>query len=123
MKALILNASEDTPEIIFNPGENVFKVSKISVPENALEFYETVLDWLKEYLQSPNKQNVFEFDLEYVNTASSKQLIQVILSIQKLSEVSDTSIKWYYESIDEDMFALGRRFQKLVNVNFELIEV
>jgi hypothetical protein len=68
-------------------------------------------------------QTVFEFDLEYVNTASSKQVIQVILQLQKVAEKSDVKVRWYYESIDEDMKALGNRYKKLVSVPFELVEI
>jgi len=106
-----------------DPAEGVFKISKISVPENALDFYRPVLDWIKEYAEDPNVHTVFDFDLEYVNTASSKQVIQVILLLQKVSEKGDVKVNWYYESIDEDMKALGLRYKKLVTVPFNVIEV
>lgn len=123
MEPLQLAATEDTPEIILNPAEKKFKISKISVPENALEFYEPVLQWLKEYEKDPIDETVFDFDLEYVNTASSKQVIQVILLLQQISKKSKVKIQWFYESIDEDMQSLGRRYKNLVEVDFDLIEV
>lgn len=122
MEKLILEETEDTPEIILDPDNNEFKISKISVPENALDFYAPVLNWIKEYAKNPNPKTVFDFDLEYVNTASSKQVIQLILLLQKVAEKGDVKVRWYYESIDEDMQALGKRYKKLVNVPFELIE-
>jgi hypothetical protein len=95
MEKLIIEETEDTPEIILDPEQNIFKISKISVPENALDFYKPVLEWIKEYAERPNVQTVFEFDLEYVNTASSKQVIQVILRLQKVAEKSDVKVRWY----------------------------
>ena len=86
MEKLIIEETEDTPEIILDPEQNIFKISKISVPENALDFYKPILEWIKAYAENPNVQTVFDFDLEYVNTASSKQVIQVILSLQKVAE-------------------------------------
>ena len=112
MEPLIIKETEDTPEIIFNPAENTFKISKISVPEDAYEFYQPVIGWLKEYAQNPNKENIFEFDLEYVNTASSKQLIQVILALEEVVKNGKVLAKW-----------LGERFGKLVDVDFEYIEI
>lgn len=123
MEPLILKESEDTPEIIFNPEENVFKISKISVPEDAFQFYEPILNWLKDYEKNPNPETVFNFDLEYVNTASSKQLIQIMLLLEKIAEKSKVTIKWYYEAIDEDMQSLGERYNKLVKVDFEFVEI
>ncbi len=118
-----MEETEDTPEIILDPEEGKFKISKISVPENALDFYRPVLDWIKQYAEEPNIQTVFDFDLEYVNTASSKQIIQIILLLQKVSEKGNVKVNWYYESIDEDMRALGARYKKLVTVPFDLVEI
>ena len=123
MEKLLLEETEDTPEIILDPVEGKFKISKISVPENALDFYRPILDWIKQYAEEPNIQTVFEFDLEYVNTASSKQIIQIILLLQKVSEKGNVKVNWYYESIDEDMRALGARYKKLVTVPFDLVEI
>ena len=123
MEKLILEETEDTPEIILDPVEGKFKISKISVPENALDFYRPVLEWIKQYAEEPNIQTVFDFDLEYVNTASSKQIIQIILLLQKVSEKGNVKVNWYYESIDEDMRALGARYKKLVTVPFDLVEI
>lgn len=123
MEKLFLEETDDTPEVLLDPAEGVFRISKISVPENALDFYRPILEWIKEYAEDPVIQTVFEFNLEYVNTASSKQVIQVILLLQKVAEKSDVKVKWFYESIDEDMKNLGARYKKLVSVPFELVEI
>jgi len=123
MEPLIIKETEDTPEIIFNPEEETFKISKVSVPEDAYEFYEPIINWLKEYADSPNKETIVEFDLEYVNTASSKQLIQVILALEEVAKNGTVVAKWFYEEIDEDMQSLGERYAKLVDVKFEFIEI
>ncbi len=122
MKSLILQSTEDTPLIHFSPEESKFLIEKSSLPENAVEFYDPIINWLKEYHNDPNPITVFDFSLEYLNTASSKQIFEVIMTINKLAEVSDVSIRWHYDSIDEDMMGLGKRFSHLVNVKFEFIE-
>jgi hypothetical protein len=66
---------------------------------------------------------VIEFDLEYVNSASAKQLIQLLLAIEDVNRNKPVLIKWFYESIDEDMQLLGKRFKNLADINFEFIEV
>lgn len=122
MKPLIIQATEDTPEIIFDPENNVFKISNVSLPENAIEFYAPVLDWLKKYKEKPNPVTIFDFNVEYLNTASSKQIFELIFLIDKISEFSDVTIRWHYDVIDEDMHSLGIRFTHLVKVKFELVE-
>ncbi len=121
MKPLIIQATEDTPEIIFNPEEEIFRVSKISVPENAVAFYLPIFEWLKEYKITPNLKTTFDFDLEYINSASSKRLFEMIALIEKINENSKVLIRWHYEKIDEDMLDLGERFKNLVNIDFEFV--
>ena len=122
MKPLIIQATEDTPEIVFDPENGVFKISNVSLPENAIEFYAPVIDWLKKYKENPNPETIFDFNIEYLNTASSKQIFELIFLIDKISEFSDVTIRWHYDVIDEDMHSLGIRFTHLVKVKFELIE-
>lgn len=123
MEPLILQATEDTPEIIFDPDQNTFKLSKISVPEDAYEFYYPVIQWIKDYSSTPLDETTVEFDLEYVNSASAKQLIQLLLALEDLGKENNVLIKWYYEAIDEDMQMLGKRFKNLADIEFEFIEI
>ncbi|HDQ15896.1 MAG TPA: DUF1987 domain-containing protein [Bacteroidetes bacterium] len=123
MEPLILQATEDTPEVVFDPEKNYFKISKISVPEDAYEFYNPIIQWLKEYAQSPLPKTVIDFDLEYVNSASAKQIIQLLLALEDINKNNKVVIKWYYEAIDEDMQLLGKRFKNLADIEFEFVEI
>ncbi len=122
MDPLRIAATEDTPEIIFDPENNIFKISNVSLPENAIEFYAPVLEWLKRYRDNPLPITVFDFNIEYLNTASSKQIFELIFLIDKINEKSNVTIRWHYDRIDEDMHALGIRFTHLVKVKFEMVE-
>jgi hypothetical protein len=122
MKPLIIKATEDTPEVIFDPIDEVFQISNVSLPENAIEFYAPIVEWLKKYKENPNPITIFDFNIEYLNTASSKQVFELIFLIDKICEKSDVTIRWHYDVIDEDMHSLGIRFTHLVKVKFELVE-
>jgi len=121
MQSLIIKSTEDTPEIIFDPANKKFSISNVSLPENAIEFYAPVLNWLKKYRDNPLPETIFDFNIEYLNTASSKQIFELVFLIDKINDVSDVTINWHYDTIDEDMQALGIRFTHLVKVNFELV--
>lgn len=122
MEPLIIENTEDTPGINFNPSENTFVISDRSWPENAIEFYKPIFVWLEEYFKSPNDKSVFEFKLEYFNTASAKQIAKLLLILEKFSNQSDITIKWHYEKGDFDMLTSGTRYAKLLNVKYEFIE-
>ncbi len=122
MEALLIEATEDSPKIALDAANNLFQISGRSLPENAIGFYQPVFDWLQNYLQSPNAVSVFEFQLEYFNTASAKQIAKILLFLEKLSIKSDVVVKWYYKQDDVDMLASGQRYAKLINVKFEVLE-
>ncbi len=122
MKPLHIEATQDTPKIEFNPLTGIFNITERSLPENAIEFYEPVLEWLKEYSEAPHNKTEVNFKLEYFNTASSKQIIKIILLLEKLAINNSVTIRWHYRKIDEDMESLGIRYARLIKVDFELIE-
>ncbi len=122
MDSLILAATEDTPEVNFVPEKNIFSFSNVSLPEDAIEFYQPIFNWLKEYTENPNPTTNFDFSVEYINTASSKQIFDMMLLINKMANKSDITIRWHYDVLDEDMLMLGTRYKNLLKVKFELVE-
>ncbi len=122
MEPLIIKPTEDTPLIYFHPEEGRFEIAQSSLPENAVEFYKPIINWIKEYRNDANPETVFDFNLEYLNTASSKQVFELIMQINNLATSTKVLVRWHYDSIDEDMLGLGTRFSHLVNVDFEFIE-
>lgn len=122
MEPLIIEKTEDTPGIVLNPETNTFEITERSLPENAIDFYQPVFDWLKDYMYNPNDETIFHLKLEYYNTATAKQIAKILMLLEKLSTKSKVVIKWHYDSDDIDMYSSGSRFSKLINLNFEFIE-
>ena len=123
MKPYIKIATADTPSVILDADRGIFEISQMSLPEDAVDFYAPILSWLREYAQDPNPDTVFNMKLEYFNTASSKQLIQVLLILQEMEKRSNVLVKWFYKEIDEDMLSLGEEYKQIMKVPFELIVV
>jgi hypothetical protein len=110
------------PGVILDADNNKFIVTGKSCPENVVEFYQPILDWLDDYKIEPNDETVFEFKLQYYNTASSKILFIIM---QKLEEIKDSGkdvlVKWYYPEDDEALMEAGEEYDDLIDVRFELI--
>jgi hypothetical protein len=116
MEIINLEGTEDTPKIVLDKQNGIFEISGRSLPEDAADFYQPILDWLDKYRDSANPNTSFNFKLEYFNTASSKLILDVL---SKLEEIAGTSIVWYYHEDDEDMEEAGEEFSELVDVPFE----
>ncbi len=124
MQKLVIKKTEDTPAVIFIPENNIFQIVATSWPENASEFYKPVLQWIQNYFNnSPLKETIFQFRLEYINSASSKQVAKILKLLKDFSSDNNKiKIKWYYEKGDFDMRKEGKRFAMILNLDIELIE-
>lgn len=124
MEKLFIKETEDSPRIEFDYENKLFEISGRSLPENAIGFYEPVLNWLSTYSATPLELTIVSFKLEYFNTSSAKQLAKILLMLEKLAEKGHkVIINWYYQKEDTDMYASGNRFSKLISLNFSFIEM
>jgi hypothetical protein len=117
MEILNIEGAEDTPKIILDKNNGIFEIAGRSLPEDSVEFYTPIIEWIREYARHPNPTTEFVFSLEYFNTASSKLILDVI---NALSLVEGTSIHWHYQENDEDMREAGEEYKDLVELPFVL---
>lgn len=119
----MIRATEDTPGIMLNAAEEIFEMSGRSLPEDVVKFYKPILDWLDDYMQSPNEQTVFNFKLSYFNTASSKIILDIMIKLEGMyKDGKNITIKWHYPSDDEDMEEAGKEYADIVDIPVELVE-
>ncbi len=121
MEVINIESTEDTPKIILDVQNNNLEFSGISIPEDAAQFYQPVLDWLNEFKQNPQNGSNFVFKLEYFNTASSKVILDILLKIDEIkNNGTDLKVTWYFEKDDEDMEEAGEEYAELVDIDFDL---
>jgi len=125
MDPLIIEESIKTPTISFDSSSGVLEIKGKSIPENSLEFYKPIFDWLDKYSGNPASQTEFRVQLEYFNTSSSKCLLDLFRKLESaaVSGASKVKVSWFYEADDEDMMEAGDDYQALVKIPFELIKV
>lgn len=99
----IIKGGKNTPDVIISPLQKKFKISGKSFMEKTDDFYEPILNWIKQYGKQYFKNDFqFDFRLSYFNTPSAKCLF---LILKKLNEVymleKNIGVNWYYEDDDE----------------------
>jgi hypothetical protein len=120
MEALRIEQTDDSPEVILDQEANRFEISGKSLPEDVVDFYQPVLDWLEEYGKDPNPETRFTIKLIYFNTASSKLILDILMIFETLVEEGHrVLIRWLYPSTDDDMQEAGREYEEMVDVPFE----
>jgi SiaC family regulatory phosphoprotein len=120
MEEIKLTPSPKTPSVHFKPDGHL-ELKGRSIPENSLEFYKPLNDWIDEYAKSPAADTSVHVQLEYFNTSSSKCLLDFFKRLESLG--SKVTILWYYEQDDEDMLEAGEDYEAIISVPFKMIEV
>lgn len=117
-------ATRTTPLVRLNLEENEFIIQGRSLPEKGIDFYESIIDWMNQHLADKNIKAVFVVNLEYCNTSSYKGLALLFKNIEKINDNGSLiTIKWMYETDDEDWLDDGKTYQELVKVPFVFEEI
>ena len=131
MQALVVEQTEFTPYINFNPSTDKFEIRGESRPENSGKFYSKLISWISDFQisvksnpSSLRKDMVFEFKFDYFNSTSAKFILDFLrqLEVLKLENPQlKITIKWYFDERDEDMRDSGEEFSHLVKLPFEFV--
>lgn len=120
MEVIKIKGTDDTPNVILDPENEVFEISGRSLPEDVSSFYEPILNWLDEYSENASGKTVFSFKLVYFNTASSKLILDILMKLEEMYENgNEILVKWYYPEDDEDMQEAGEEYAEIVEIPFE----
>jgi hypothetical protein len=124
MESLLIEGSAKTPSIKFDPNTGVIEIKGRSIPENSIEFYKPMVEWLERYAKSPKSQTKVNIQLEYFNTSSSKCILDVFKKLEEIHKSNNqVVINWYYEEDDEDMLEAGEDYESIIRVPFKMIEI
>jgi len=124
MEPIIIEGTKKTPDISFNAETGILEIEGRSIPENSIEFYKPMVDWLDDYAKSPNDKTVVNIKLEYFNTSSSKCILDVFKKLEDIYKAKkDVVINWHYEEDDEDMLEAGEDYQSILKIPFKMIEI
>jgi hypothetical protein len=123
MKKLIVNKTLNTPAVLFDPETGIFSIEGRSIPENPGDFYDPLQKWLSDYFKEPAKKTIFNVNLDYVNSGSSKYLLGIFRIFKKFHhEKEDIEINWYYEEDDEAIESLGEHYLSILQIPFNMKE-
>ncbi len=124
MEPIIIEGTPKTPSIKFDAREGVFEIKGRSIPENSVEFYKPLNEWLDQYMQVPLDKTVVNIRLEYFNTSSSKCILDVFKRLESIHRSRhDVEINWFYEEDDEDMLEAGEDYDSIIKVPFKMVEI
>ncbi len=130
MENLFIEPTEFSPKIIFDVKDRKFELVGISRPEDVINFYESIIYKVENYINRMiNEHGDFngfkfhlKFDLSYMNSASSKYILQILDHFKQLfKKGAEINVDWYYDDIDDQIFEDGEDLSDVIKIPFNLI--
>lgn len=110
MNNLILEPTNSTPAIQFREDGRLL-IEGRSLPENVFKFYNPLIEWASKLTIQVVKLDI---NLEYINSASSKKLLELLKVFDANSNIITFMVNWHYEADDEDSLENGQIFEDLL---------
>jgi hypothetical protein len=132
MEALIIESTEFTPRISFDPETRTIEFEGVSRPENVAAFYTNVIDWMTEYESELYKNKVLGgkkfivnviFKFSYFNSSSAKMIYIILESLVRIKDLGyELHVDWYYEEGDDQMHDDGEELSEAIDIPFHFHE-
>ena len=124
MEKLLLEGSNDKPKVNLDREKGYLFIGGSSLPENVLEVYVPILEWMNQYIIDPNPDTKIDFCFEYLNTASSQMIMRILEKCLELkSQCNTLNINWYYTAGDIDMRDFGQEMAEITNYPINIITI
>lgn len=81
---ILIEGSKKTPKVDFNFRTGEMILTGVSLPENAAKIYEPLLEWIGDYLKSPQPVTNFRLNLEYYNSSTTLWLAKMIKALSRI---------------------------------------
>ncbi|MGE0088095.1 MAG: DUF1987 domain-containing protein [Bacteroidales bacterium] len=131
MENLYIEPTEITPRVDFDSKIKKFELSGVSRPEDVVAFYESIIFKIEKYINQllKNENTIANikfhlvFDLNYINSASSKYILQILGLFKKIYLKGATvTCTWYYEDLDDQILEDGEDLSDVIKMDFEFLE-
>ena len=123
MKDLKIEKTKYTLDIDFDGTTGVMNMGGSSYPENAIDFYKPIINWIESYIKEENKPLTLNFRLNYLNTSSTKCILDIFEILEEYNEDNEVVVNWYYEEDDEDILETGEEMGEDMDIPMNFIPI
>ena len=122
MRALKIEPTVITPEIILDKDSGLFLVQGRCLPEDVKSFFYPLIEWFDEYAKEPNKDTQILLEFDYFNTASSKMILIILSKLRDIQKLGNSvRVTWKYPQYDVELEEAGEEFSDLLGIPFDFV--
>ena len=119
---LLIKEGKNTPKVIGNTNlsELIFKGN--SYPENVLQFYTPIFNWIEE-LKNEKDEITVDCQFYYIASSSVIAFLKLLQKVESTFEKENIKFIWKYEEGDDDIKKIGQDYSTILNTPIEIIEI
>lgn len=122
MDNLRIAKTKYTVGVHFDAESGILELEGSSYPENAFDFYQPIARWIESYISETKRPIIFSLRLQYMNTSSSKCLLDLLLILERhLKSGKEVVVSWHYQKDDEDSLEAGEEYSHDTELQFKFI--
>lgn len=122
MPTIALEATTSTPTVLFDPERTLLELAGESYPENALAFYQPLLDAVAAHLRAPDVALYIDLRLRYLNTSSVRALMELFdLAEEAYRSGGAVRIAWHHDHDDDRSLEIAEEFREDLTLPFEIV--
>lgn len=115
MKPLLIQQTQSTLGVDFDPAQGLLTLRGESYPEDALKFFTPVIHWLAAYLVDLGNGDAVNVDMDivYFNSSSSKALMNIFETLEDAAVRGvEVNITWHCHKENEVARECGEEFRE-----------
>lgn len=111
MKMLEIQSTKSSPYIKLDPSAHEHWFKGESYPENTSAFYSPIIDWIEAYVGALQTKTVFNFEIIYFNSSTSKIFLEIFDALEDAAEEGkDITVNWRFEEDNDAAEEYGEEY-------------
>lgn len=122
MKNLDIEGTRKTPTVSLHTDGRI-RIEGRSIPEDASLFFNEIVEWIETFVDSNVPRTQVDIALEYLNSGTSKFILQILKRLKDYSNNGhELIINWYFEEGDDDIMERGEYYSSILDMKINYIE-
>ncbi len=108
-----ISQTASTPSVRTDRGRGAVTMAGESYPENPFEFFQPLIAWVGDYLDSEAGPLSLELELIYLNTSSIRAMMDIFDRMEEAHAAGrEVRVRWTYEPENQRVGELAEEFKE-----------
>jgi hypothetical protein len=124
LEKLVIKGTGLSPEVTFDNYTGILEIKGRSLQSDVKDFFDDILEWLREYSKKPQPETIVNLRIEYLKTSAFKIMLDAFMILKQIQNSGHkVVINWYYEEDDDDIMETGVDYSTVIDMPFNMIAV